>query len=124
MKRMLAVLVLAAMCASFAIAADTKKPAADKGARVAELDEQLATIVDKDKADCDKMATEIKAFVAKNGKELHQLGEEGKNRTPEQQAAFKQKYGARIQGAMQKMNGGIVTCHTNPKVMEALKGLN
>ena len=123
MKRILAV-VFVALAASLAFAqAKTKSLPFDDGSRVVQLDEQLAGTVDADKKNCDKMATDLKAFNAKNGAELRRLGQEGSKRTAEQKAEFHKKYDARIQAATQKMNAGITGCIANPKVKDALKGM-
>ncbi len=102
----------------------TPKLSSDDGERVVQLDEQLAGIVDADKASCDKMAADIKAFAAKNGKEMQLLRNEGMKRSPDERAAFMKQYGARIHGAEAKMNAGITNCLQDPKVRAALSGLN
>jgi hypothetical protein len=99
-------------------------PSSNDGERVVLLDEQMANIVDSDKGNCDKMATDIKAFADKNGAEMQRLRTEGAKRNPDERAAFMKKYGARIHGAEGKMNAGIPGCIQNPKVKAALAGLN
>ena len=101
----------------------TSSVPSDDGARVVQLDEQLANTVADDKANCDKMAADMKAFNARNGAEMRRLGEEGRKRTKEQQAEFHKKYDARIHAAEQKMNAGVTGCIKNPKVQDALKGM-
>lgn len=99
-------------------------PSSNDGDRVVQLDEQMANIVDSDKGNCDKMATDIKAFADKNGAEMQRLRQEGAKRSPDDRAAFMKKYGARIHGAEAKMNAGIPSCIQNPKVKAALGSLN
>ncbi len=121
MKRILA-FVLVALTASIVYGqTKTKAMPFDDGSRVAQLDEQFAGTITADKSNCDKMATDIKAFYAKNGAELNRLRQQGQKRTKEQQAEFQKKYGARIQAATQKLNVGISGCINNPKVKDALK---
>ena len=126
MRRILAlVAVLLAVPLAFG-QAKTKAPATlpfDDASRVVQLDEQLAGTVDADKKNCDKMATDLKAFNTKNGAEMRRLGQEGQKRTKEHQAEFHKKYDARIHAAEQKMNAGITGCIKNPKVQDALKGM-
>lgn len=125
MRRVLALLVaVLAVSPAFAQAKKTSTPnAADDGEKVVKLDEQLASIVDADKANCDKMAADLNSFLAKNGDEMHRLRAEGAKRNPEQRSAFMKKYGARIQAATAKMNAGIGHCIQNPKVKAALAGM-
>ena len=126
MKRVLALVVVAFVVSPAFAQAKKAAPAAsaDDGARVVQLDEQLSGIVDADKNDCDKMAADLKTWVDKNGKEMQRLREEGMKRTPDQRAEFQKKYGARIQAATTRMNMGIGKCIQNPKVKDALSGLN
>jgi hypothetical protein len=98
--------------------------ASDDGARVVALDEQMASIVDADKSNCDKMANDIKAFADKNGAEMRRLSQEGQKRTKDEQAEFLKKYGSRIQAATAKMNAGVPGCIQNPKVKAALASLS
>jgi hypothetical protein len=55
---------------------------------------------------------------------MQRLRAEGMKRTPDQRAEFQKKYGARIQAATNRLNMGIGKCIQNPKVKEALSGLN
>ena len=127
MRRALS-LVAVVFVISTLLAQTKSKPApataANDGERVAQLDEQLAATVDADKGNCDKMATDIKAFADKNGAEMQRLRQEGMKRSPDQRAEFQKKYGARIQVATARMNGGIPACIQNPKVKAALAALN
>ena len=127
MKRVLALAVaLLALTPAFAQTKgkSSATPSSNDGERVAQLDEQLAGIVDADKGNCDKMAADIKAFADKNGTEMQRLRQEGMKRSPEQRAEFQKKYGARIQAATAKMNAGVPACIANPKVKAALASLN
>lgn len=125
MKRVLALAVaVLAMTPAFAQGKPAVPPSADDGEKVVKLDEQLADIVEKDKADCDKMAADLKTFIDKNGAEMQRLRAEGAKRSPEQRAEFQKKYGGRIIAATHRMNTGIGNCIQNPKVKAALAGLN
>ena len=127
MKRILALgVALLALTPAFAQTKgkSSAAPTSNDGERVAQLDEQLAGIVDADKSNCDKMAGDVKAFSDKNGAEMQRLRDEGMKRSPEQRAEFQKKYGARIQAATAKMNAAIPACIQNPKVKAALAGLS
>jgi hypothetical protein len=126
MRIVLALVVAASLVSPAFSQAKKAAPAAsaDDGEKVVKLDEELAGIVDANKNDCDKMAAGIKTFVDKNGKEMQRLREEGMKRTPGERAEFQKKYGARIQAATTRLNAGIGKCIQNPKVKDALSGLN
>lgn len=128
MRRMVVLgIALLALTPAFAQSKSKSAPSpskSDDGDRVAQLDEQMANIVDSDKGNCDKMAADIKAFADKNGAEMQRLRQEGAKRNPDERTAFMKKYGARIHGAEAKMNAGIPSCIQNSKVKAALGSLN
>ena len=127
MKRVLALLValfLSILAFGQAKSKSSPAPSSNDGDRVVQLDEQMASMVDSDKGNCDKMATDIKAFADKNGAEMQRLRDEGMKRSPEQRAEFQKKYGARIQAATARMNAGIPACIQNPKVKASLASLS
>jgi hypothetical protein len=93
------------------------------GARVAQLDEQLANMVEKDKNNCDQMAADVNKFVDQYAAEMRSLKEQGSHKTPQQRAVFEKKYQPRVRAAMAKMQAGVAPCQANPKVTAALSRL-
>jgi hypothetical protein len=90
------------------------------GEQIMSAMENMATIIDKDKANCDGMAADVSDFADKNaplfakGKELEAKA------TPEQKKAWKEKYAGRAKAIGQKMQPGIMACAKNDKVKAAL----
>ena len=86
--------------------------------------EEMATIVDKDKANCDTMAGDLSGFADKNAP-LFQKAKGMKDKsTPDQQKAWKEKYQQRMSAVMQKMMPGLQACGKNDKVKAALGKLD
>src|SRR5262245_62408656 len=80
------------------------------------LMEKMADIFEKNQADCDKLGTELSAFVKDHESDFKKLKEYGDKQTPEQKKAFDEKYKTRMQAAVTKMLGGAMKCGSNPKV--------
>ena len=89
------------------------------GEKIISALEEMATIVDNDKANCDKMADEISAFADKNAALFAKGKEVEAKATPEQKKAWKEKYAKRAEALGQKMMPGMKACGTNEKVKAA-----
>ena len=121
MKR-LAVLLLccvaAGSCWGFAPPSPEDKGSTSATA-VLQLEEQIASIVDRDKADCDMMAADLNKFFDQNSARLKALKEEGSHMTEQQRKEWEKKYGQRSHAAMEKIQGGMQGCYKNAKVKAA-----
>ncbi len=83
------------------------------------LMEQMAELVDANKADCDKMGAELETFMSANAETIKKLKD--KKSSKEEEKALEEKYGARIKAATGKMMGGVMKCAKNAKVGAAMK---
>ena len=95
----------------------------DHAERAVVMMEQIATIVDANKASCDTMADKLNGYFDKNGAELKELNAAGKNLTAEQKKAFSEKYADRMKAVMGKMAPGMKACKDNAKVKAAMSKL-
>jgi hypothetical protein len=84
------------------------------------LVETMANVIDRDKADCDKMGTDLNALLDANAGLIREAEAAHKKLSPEQRRVFLDKYRARVQAATAKMQGGITRCASNAKVTAAL----
>ncbi len=98
----------------------SSESAAETGEKYVSLMEQMASIIDKDKANCDTMGNDLDAWFSKNDAEIERMRQLGQQMTPEQRAEFRKKYGARIGAAEQEMRGGMTNCYQNAKVKAAV----
>ncbi len=118
MKQALVVLLdLALPARSFADAS------ADQAEKAVVLMEQLANVVDANKANCDAMGDKLAAWADANGTQLKQLKQAGKTLTAEQKKAFSAKYDDRMKAVGAKMMPGLQKCQANPKVTATMKKL-
>jgi hypothetical protein len=86
--------------------------------------EEMANIIDANKDDCDKAATALEAFAAKNGETLKKLKDTMKGGDEAKEKAMKEKYGARLGAIMGKMMEGSMKCATNEKFGAAMAKMN
>lgn len=82
--------------------------------------ENLANIVDQDKADCAKMAKDINHFVDQNATVIREIEAHGKTLTPAQKEDIKRKYAERLKAALMKLMGGMQKCNDDKAVMAAM----
>ncbi len=85
--------------------------------------EEMASIVDKNKDDCDKMGDELDKWAKSNSKEMKELEKKLKDKPEADQKAAEEKYGKRIEAAMEKMMPGIMKCMDNEKVGKAMENM-
>ena len=116
MRRVLLGLVLAGMM----IGAMPRLAHADDMDDAMVLLEKFADTILADKGNCDKMATDINAFIDANKDKLAAVAKKAKEATPEQQKQWKEKYGARQQAMGKKMVEGMGDCAKEKKVKDAL----
>jgi hypothetical protein len=83
--------------------------------------EQIATIVDTNKDNCDLMGAKLGTYMDQNGDELKKLKIAGKNLTDEQKKTFSEKYKDRLKAMSAKMQPGLQKCAGNKKVSDAMK---
>ncbi|MCA9527574.1 MAG: hypothetical protein KC549_14900 [Myxococcales bacterium] len=87
------------------------------------LMEEMATIADSNKEDCDKMGDALKGFMDKNGETLKKLKESDKGKSEEEKKAMMEKYKDRLGAAMGKMMPAMTKCATNEKVKGAMSNM-
>jgi hypothetical protein len=97
---------------------------ADSGEQMIAFFEKLAAIIDSNKSNCDKMASELGKFLDDNAAAIDKAREEVKKSTPEQRKAVHDKYKARFDAAMAKVKEGAMACKDNPKVKAAIEKLH
>lgn len=88
----------------------------DKAEKSVKAMEDMANIADKNKDNCDKMAEEMTKYVDSN-KAVFEAAK-GMKGSEEENKKMMEKYGKRIEGAMQKMMGPMMSC---PKAAEAMQ---
>lgn len=102
---------------------DESKPAGSMEEQSLVLMDKMSDIFSKNVADCDKMGTELDAFIKDNTDTFKKLKEYGETQSPEQKKAFTEKNKDKLEGAMKKMEPGIKACATNQKVQGAMKSM-
>ena len=98
--------------------------AASDGEHAVVLMEQVATIIDTNKDNCDAMGDKLTAFFDKNAAELKRLKESGKSVSAEQKKQFSEKYKDRMKAVSDKMMTGLKNCSNNTKVSDAMKKMS
>jgi hypothetical protein len=121
MKHALVLVVALALIPARRVHADVN---ADYGERAVVMMEQIATIIDTNKDNCDAMGDKLGTYMDKNGVELKKLKDAGKTLTDAQKKTFMDKYAARMKAISDKMVPGLQKCSTNAKVTAAMKKVN
>ncbi|MEO8842826.1 MAG: hypothetical protein ABI591_13875 [Kofleriaceae bacterium] len=119
-KHVLVVLVVLALIPARRVHAD----ATADGERAVVMMEQIATIIDANKDNCDAMGDKLGTYLDKNAAELDKLKAAGRTQTAAQKKAFSEKYGTRLKAVADKMMPGLEKCRTNAKVTAAMKKAN
>ena len=96
-------------------------PTADEEAGL-KVTEQLADVLDANKGDCAKLATELTKFYEANKDAVEKGKKFASSLTPESAAAFQLKYAERIAAYAPKM-AAAAKCATDPAFAEAMKAL-
>jgi hypothetical protein len=91
----------------------------EAGEKFMGLIESVATIVDSDKDNCDKMATDLTKYEDDNAALLKELNEMKGKRTDADRKSWQDKYKDRFKAAQQKMLAGGEKCQKNEKVKAA-----
>ena len=107
-------------------AADKKeeaKPTENMEEKSLALMEKMSEIFSSNASDCDKMGTELNAFIKENSENFRKLKDYGEKQTPEQKKAFTEKNKGKMEATMKKMEPGLKACMTNQKVVEAMKSM-
>jgi Tfp pilus assembly protein PilV len=118
MRQAFVVVVALALLPARRVHADAS---ADQAEQAVVLMEQLATIIDANKDNCDAMADKLTVFMDKNGEQLRKLKAAGKTVTEQQKKAFSEKYKDRMQAVSAKIMPGMQKCANNPKVSAVMK---
>jgi hypothetical protein len=98
--------------------ADTNADSAEKAVMMME---QVATLIDTTKDNCDVMGAKLDAWVSANTAQLKQLNEAGKKLSADQKKAFSEKYQDRMKALGTKMMAGLKQCSGNARVTGAMK---
>ena len=83
--------------------------------------QQMADMFAADAKDCDKLATDIKAFVVQHKELLGQLTELERSQSDQEKAAFEARNKQVQDQLSQKMDPTMAACGENPQVQAALK---
>lgn len=83
--------------------------------------EKMADMFAADGKDCDKLAADIKGFIAQNKALLSELTTMEKQQSPQQREAFAARNKAVEQSVMQKMTPAMTACRDNKSVEAAMK---
>jgi hypothetical protein len=83
--------------------------------------QRLADVFVADAKDCDKLAADIKAFVAQNRPLLSQLAAMEQQETDQQRDDFSRRNREVEVAIAQKMQSGMALCAANPAVLAAMK---
>jgi len=113
-------LALAAAPLSRAYAADSTEAVMEK---VAKVMENMASVVDDNKANCDVMADKVGKFIDDNVAIINEGRAASAKATPEQKKIWDAKYKARVEAAGKKMQEGLVRCRTSARVKAAMEKL-
>jgi hypothetical protein len=87
------------------------------------LMQQMGDIFSANLQDCDKLATELKAFIGEHRAALGALTAMLSKLSAQDQAAFEQRNKAAQDAISKKMQAGVVACGQNPNVQAALREL-
>jgi hypothetical protein len=83
--------------------------------------ERMADMFAADAKDCDKLATDIKGFIAQNKELLGKLMANEKTQSDQQKSAFEARNKAAQESMMQKMTPAMTACRDNKNVEAAMK---
>lgn len=83
--------------------------------------QQMADMFATDAKDCEKLATDVKGFIAQNKELLGQLMAMEKKQTEQERTAFEARNKAVQETMMQKMTPAMTTCRDNKSLEAAMK---
>jgi len=86
--------------------------------------EEISSIVDTNKDNCDVMGDKLNTYMNKNAEKMKQLKAAGKTVSEEQKKAFLEKNKDRMKAMSEKMRVGLQKCANNAKVSAAMKKAN
>jgi uncharacterized protein YdiU (UPF0061 family) len=120
MKKIIGPVLAAALCLLSSARARAEMSMDQAAEKAIGLIEGLASIVDTDKASCDKMGTDLTKFLDDNSSTIKDLNAIKEKRTEADKKAWREKYATRLDAAQKKMTPGIQACQANDKVKAAL----
>jgi len=85
--------------------------------------QRMVDVFVADQNDCEKMATDIRAFTAENKELLNQLAAMEKTMTPEEKTAFEARNKPVQEALLAKMSPAVRACGENESVEAAMKEL-
>lgn len=118
MRKLLVVLAVLVLSPARSVHADVNT---DHAERAVVMLEEIATIVDTNKDNCDAMGDKLTAYLDKNADKLNKLKAAGKKLTDKQKQDFSEKYKDRMKAVSAKMTPGMQKCAKNQKVADAMK---
>jgi len=121
MKRLLALAFAAALVAApwhVARASDSNDAFA---AKLVAVMEQMASLVDANKNDCNAMGDKLDRFITDHDALFKEAKAREAQMSEQEKQQFEARYHARLQGVVQKLQRGLSKCITNPKVSSALQ---
>ena len=94
---------------------------ADFAAKLMAVMEQMATIVDANKNDCNAMGDKLDRFMTDNAAFFKDAKARAEKMSDQEKQQIEERYRARLQVVVAKLQGGITKCATNPKVVAAIQ---
>lgn len=85
--------------------------------------EQVSTIVDTNKNNCDAMGDKLATYMDQNAEKIKRIKAAGKTTSEQQRKAYLEKYKDRMNAMSEKMKG-LQKCAGNAKVSAAMKLAN
>jgi len=86
--------------------------------------ERVATVVQTNESDCDKMGGKLAKIVDENAAFLASAKSRAESMPAGERSAIESRYRPRILAAVEKMRPGMAKCGSNPKVSGALARIN
>jgi hypothetical protein len=83
--------------------------------------QRMADMFAADGKDCEKLATDVKGFIAQNKEQLRQLLALEKKQSEAERKAFEARNQAAQQSMMEKMGPAMEACHDNKNLEAAMK---
>ncbi len=83
--------------------------------------EEMANIVDSNKNDCNAMGDKLDKFLTDNAAFFRDAKERAAKLTDQEKKDMEQRYNARLQVVIVKLQEGLTKCASNPKVVSAIQ---
>lgn len=93
------------------------------GEQSIKLIEEMASLAEAHKTDCEKMGAELDGFVRAKEPVLKKLAGAAKKHTPEERAKYEEKFRARTEAATKRLSEHVTACAGHATVQAAMQGL-